>query len=194
MVEHTWLNFQDHFTRAQQNLRRVRGPSMQSNIMINQANAISQSLMQNMQEEKDVFMDAVEASETRILKAFATITPSPPTDDNSTGSATANKTASDMMMIGILKLLKELKNDKDDKKRKSPSTGQPRGRRNNNNSDNNNQQRKKYKRNDTSKYCWSHGACSHSSKDCEKKKDCHKVDATFQNMMGGCTDYCQMCT
>ena len=142
IIDHNWLNFQDHFTWAQQNLRRVRGPSMQSSIMINQANAISQSLMRNMQDEKDVFMDAVEASETRILKAFATITPSPPRDDDSTGSAATNKTANDLMMIEILKLLKDLRDDKDDNKRKHPSNGQPRGRHNNQNSNNNNQQRK----------------------------------------------------
>ena len=44
------------FTRAQRNLRRVSSPSMQSNVTVNQANAISQSLLQNMQHEKKSWM------------------------------------------------------------------------------------------------------------------------------------------
>ena len=60
------------------------------------------------------------------------------------------------------------------------STGKPTGRRT--------RQRK-----NTSKYCWSHGACSHESKDCTSPRKGHKWDATFENKMDGCKDFCKPC-
>ena len=46
----------------------------------------------------------------------------------------------------------------------------------------------------TSIYCHSCGAGNHPSKKCKKKKPGHKNEATFKNLMGGYTDFCQMCT
>ena len=51
-----------------------------------------------------------------------------------------------------------------------------------------------YIRNQTNKYCWSHGACGHEGKYCRNKKDGHKDNATFGNKMGGSTDYCNNVT
>ena len=46
----------------------------------------------------------------------------------------------------------------------------------------------------TSKYCSIHSASSHNNIECRDKKDGHKDEASFKNMMGGCTDFCQVCT
>ena len=35
------------------------------------------------------------------------------------------------------------------------------------------------------KYCWTHGLCSHSSNECRTKADGHKNNATLQNRLGG---------
>ena len=43
-------------------------------------------------------------------------------------------------------------------------------------------------------YCWSHGITrnlKHNSKDCKRKKEGHKDDATLTNKMGGCTERCK---
>jgi hypothetical protein len=40
-------------------------------------------------------------------------------------------------------------------------------------------------------YCWSHGACAHSSAECNSPLDGHKTTATFQNMQGGSTNNLQ---
>ena len=37
----------------------------------------------------------------------------------------------------------------------------------------------------TWKYCWTHGVCTHASKDCKVKADGHYNNATFQDCMGG---------
>jgi hypothetical protein len=39
-------------------------------------------------------------------------------------------------------------------------------------------------------YCWSHGACAHSSTDCNNKSPGHQATATFSNMQGGSTNRC----
>lgn len=36
-------------------------------------------------------------------------------------------------------------------------------------------------------YCWSHGACKHSSADCQTPAEGHKREATFENKLGGST-------
>ena len=54
----------------------------------------------------------------------------------------------------------------------------------------NNQYRPGKKRKRTvSKYCWTHGACAHSSRECRSKATGHKDDATFENRMGGSTRF-----
>ena len=45
-------------------------------------------------------------------------------------------------------------------------------------------------RSNTSKYCWSHGACAHTSNQCRNPKLGHKWDATFADKKGGCTHFC----
>ena len=47
------------------------------------------------------------------------------------------------------------------------------------------------KRKNTSKYCWSHGACAHSSADCNNKKRGHQDETTLKNKMGGSTRFCK---
>ena len=45
------------------------------------------------------------------------------------------------------------------------------------------------RRRNTSKYCWSHGACAHWGHKCTNKKSGHIDDATFQDRKGGSTAY-----
>ena len=49
-------------------------------------------------------------------------------------------------------------------------------------------QRKRIRRN-TSRYCWTHGACAHTGFECTNKKPGHIDDATFQDRKGGSTAY-----
>lgn len=45
-------------------------------------------------------------------------------------------------------------------------------------------------RTNTSKYCWSHGACAHTGTECKNKRPGHQDAATFSNKMNGSTSYC----
>ena len=66
------------------------------------------------------------------------------------------------------------------------NTNQNTNDRNNQSSDNTSNRRRR----NISKYCWSHGACSHTSFECTKRRDGHKEDATSENKKGGSTYYC----
>ena len=57
-----------------------------------------------------------------------------------------------------------------------------RGRDNDNNNNNNNNHNNGPR---TAKYCWSHGNCAHPSSECNNKRNGHKNEATFSNMMNG---------
>ena len=45
-------------------------------------------------------------------------------------------------------------------------------------------------RRNTEKYCWTHGACAHSSAECQRPAIGHQPGATFENKMGGSRYYC----
>ena len=53
--------------------------------------------------------------------------------------------------------------------------------------------RSNFQRQDTSKYCWTHGACGHPSWFCNNPKEGHQYQATFENKLGGSTYYCPPC-
>ena len=48
------------------------------------------------------------------------------------------------------------------------------------------------KRTKVHKYCWSHGGCAHTGRECRSqyRKEGHIEDATFENKQGGSTLYC----
>ena len=48
-------------------------------------------------------------------------------------------------------------------------------------------------RDNTSEYCYTHGACAHPGKFCKRKRPAHKDEATFTDKMGGSTAFCQSC-
>ena len=48
-----------------------------------------------------------------------------------------------------------------------------------------------YKREITTKYCWTHGGCNHEGRDCRTPRRGHQVDATFENKMNGSNYYCE---
>ena len=90
-------------------------------------------------------------------------------------------------MLEVLKLFKELQKDVRANKRRNPSTALPD---NDKKKSNKTKLSKNKRRTNISKYCWTHGAWHHHSKDCNFLKEGHQNTATFDNKMGGSTLYC----
>lgn len=47
-----------------------------------------------------------------------------------------------------------------------------------------------FKRANTEKYCWTHGACNHHSGECTRRAPGHQSDATKDNKKGGSEAFC----
>ena len=47
-----------------------------------------------------------------------------------------------------------------------------------------------FARQDTSKYCHTHGGCNHYSSECNRRAPGHKTNATFTDRMGGSNAFC----
>ena len=201
-----WDAFKIHFEIEQENLRTIRGPTMRSSVLTRQANA--------MQAEREQYVNVISAAEHRIMTALDSHPPALTSETESSSvtsvspvltTPAANITTTDTIMLEVLKLLKDIKEDKK----------QPRNRTANNsrkktydNKENDAPPKSTYmaltrqqkrKRADEefeahSIYCHTHGACTHTSKACKWPKSGHKKEATFKNMMGGSTAYCQQCS
>ena len=160
-----------------------------------------------MQDEQTEYLNAVSNDKVCILKAMEVKTPPLVNDMSTKTTPLANLTsASKTVLFEMLKLLKEIKNNnaQNNQKRKNFSINSSQSKQNNNNNkENENIDCKKKKYGDTNangkytrynilKYCNLHGACGYQSNECKKRNDNHKANATFQNMMGGCKDFCQV--
>ena len=192
----TWVTFKTHFETAYTALLRLRGPTMRNTSFQQQANAISEKLLATIQKENDTLASSINAAiEEKLLNASSFLNPPPlESEDSSSSDSSANSlSSSDPISLEILKALKDLKSEivlsrkstSTTPSKKCPAT------------DDTEQKRKKKKkprrRFDVSHYCWTHGAWNHPSNKCKFPAPGHKNNATFKNMMGGCTDFCQIC-
>ena len=181
--DHTWKDFKNHFTKAYNRLRRLRGPTMRNTAYHQQAQYITQQVLNVVQTNREQIFQEVKATEDNILRAlkinhFNDLQPdlkAPTTAVVQPIEPVINATTSDSLQAQMLKLLERIEKKLDDGTTKRPP-------------------KRKYTRKDTSKYCWSHGACTHGSSDCRSPKPGHKNEATFENKMGGSTSYCTLAT
>ena len=178
----TWLAFKTHFTEAQEQLRRIRGPTMRNAAFTNTANSIITSVREELNGEREKVFQRIDATEASIINALTASSGSESTEEDTVSTLTekANVTTQDKVQLEILKLLKEIRSDIVANK---PTAD-------NNNEKNPRWKKRPYKRTDTRFYCWSCGAWNHKSKDCKRKKEGHRDEATFENKLGGSTYYC----
>ena len=157
---------------------------MRNTAFVNTANAIINSVREELTEERDKVFKRIDETKTSILNALTSTSASDTsTSDDSTSvsslteKANSTITTNDKIQIEILKLLKEIQTDM--------KTCKPTG-----NDDNKKGKKRPKRRTDTRFYCWSCGAWNHKSKDCRRKKEGHRDDATFEDKKGGSTYYC----
>jgi len=176
----TWATFKTHFHEAQLQLKKIRGPTMQQ-AGYHHANVLAQEIGQQLQAQL----------EARDSKMYAVLQQIPGLTDTSSSSEDSyeepqeavNSLTASSIQLEILKLLRDIKSDlKTEKEDKQPT----RPRRNRKTPDN----QTRPARSLVSKYCWTHGACDHEGKECNRRAPGHKVEATKENKMGGSKAYC----
>ena len=168
----TWENFQNHFIQAQTSYKANRLAETSATLGYTtpgaQANAVVLSQPEQDLVAANEYIAELEADQAATHQANLV-------------SATSVQTST--TEDTITKLLKKM-NDLEEEIKAAKTTSS------NDNTNGSNKKTKKKKEKKDRIYCWSHGACAHSGKDCNKTKDGHKKEATFQNMMGGSTKDC----
>jgi hypothetical protein len=190
--EKTWTIFKQHFTRALRELRRIRGPTLRSTAFhqAHQMAAELNTMNTNFNRLQDTVVKSVQSISHQIHDSFTSIpdttqepTQPPPAAAASTGdtmNATTNSVNAEMLRL-IQQMQKQIIN-LDVRNNRPPARRTPGGRDNGND---------RCVRRNTSKYCWTHGACAHTSRECISKAEGHQDGATFTNKMGGNTAYCR---
>lgn len=159
-AQKNWNNFQAHFTNEYQALRET-GELENKDSTFNTANII-QEVVEGVQQALTPTPEDVTETEELIQQANA---------------ATTHSTQQTLLMEQMLAMMKTMQCQLAATATTSPVQ---------NNTTTTNSMRP---RRNTSRYCWSHGACAHWGSDCTNKKPGHIDDATFRNRKGGSTDY-----
>ena len=171
-VEKTWVKFKEHFERAHRILRKTRGKTMKGTAF-HKANMLADQVLQEVRSVQENVLEALTAANFNDEDKEN----NPPPQQQANSVATSVQTE-------ILNTLRAMQGEIAALKRgnvcQQTSTD--------NSTTSRNIQRRTI---DRSKYCWTHGAWNHDSKDCFKPKEGHKKEATFENKMGGSTKKCQ---
>ena len=197
----TWKKFKEHFRGWRKKLRSIRGPSMQQAGLLH-ANMLAEQVKQAMESQRNDVANMMR--EVLHESGIATDENVPPRENR------ANAVIDDPVQLELMKVLREIKSELQSVRnatRDSDAGGSTntRGRRRNRTKKqqpaipadgiclrcpDNLAQQQGYHRTYTKKYCWTHGAWNHDSKDCGTPAAGHKNDATFTNKMGGSKAFC----
>ena len=176
-----WSTFTLHFEAAHDSLAQVRGTTMAQAGYQPMAN-----MMASQYEQIEALKRKIEDMEVQQQQ----LQHSPPVDHAAnnaaaaaaaaaTAAATGQDTVQAVMLSTLATIAQQLASaNSSSNNRNNSNGGAPR----------NNERRQ---RRDTSKYCYTHGACAHTGSECRAKTTGHQDTATFSNKMGGSTSHCR---
>ena len=210
-AEHTWNNFKTHFQEELKKLKKVLGPQMKGT-QYHTANLISEEMRREIQDIKN----EVNHVEEKILQAVSNNTAV--IQDLSQDMYYNNTDRQDDMANAVvnnsnnelMKMLQEVQQELQQMRLKVNAQNNlqpyqtPQNGNYNQNPYNDGQngpgrgqggrgrggRGRGLRRRNTRFYCWTHGACAHTSKFCNYPADGHKIEATFNDKMGGSTRFC----
>ena len=162
-ADKTWENFKKHFTAAQRNYKKARPTDT---IGMHQYTTNTANIVQEVLHQLDSH------------PIYHTNTPN--TTSAHTAAAVTHQPADISALISAVNDLQHSIH---------PTIGRnshPR----NNTTTRPTQNRRHQNLSKNQQYCWTHGACNHTSKICTERAQGHKEDATFSNMLGGSTKRC----
>ena len=169
----TWKIFKSHFQAAQQALKDIRGPTMHQS-GFHHANHLASEIRE---EIRGSHMQMLALAKVAHISEEEEEEPFEPHHQvaNNANMMLQHKTAEILQSLQKdLQLLTQQLKDKGTTPRIFNKT-----------SDN-----PTFKRDNTSKYCWTHGACNHASNECSRKAPGHNVDATKTIKLGGSKAFC----
>ena len=165
LLTHTWLLFTQHFRRAHLELRETTNLSLEA---AQQANLVTQ-VVQGVQNALQPRVE--EANAVAVANAVA---------EFSSAKMLPQLLEQMRQMQTVILTLQSTNNSNQNHQQQPASRG-----------GNKKSKPRVYDRPRTyDKYCWTHGACAHTSATCNNKSSAHQIAATFANKMGGNTTNC----
>ena len=178
-TDKTWEVFKEHFHDAQKMLKDIRGPTMKQ-AGYHHANHLAAEIREELRESQ-MQMLALARNTTYLeddeLNVHQEAQPSSQNNANAIMQNNIQYQTAELLqsLQKDLKLLTEqLKGNQNPNKRPNRKTP-----------DN-----PTFTRTETSKYCWTHGACNHNSNECSRQATGHKKEATKTNKLGGSAAFC----
>ena len=163
-ADQTWANFQTHFRDAQKSLRRTGALTVHESLNHTEIiDLVQQGVHQALATAHPPVVDHTTAVHDNCLPALEEVSSLPST-------VSANSVTSDITMQTIQQQMVMMQRMMDMM---------------NSNSNRSNKSKRRTPNPNLTKYCWTHGLCSHIGTECRTPADGHKVNATLQNRMGG---------
>ena len=181
-ADKTWENLKSHFYTAQENLKKIRGPTM-AQAGFHQINMIANDIRDEFTLTRSELANLVAALDERGETENEHNSPPDIHDMANEEGEFANAAQEANVQLEMLKLLRNMQNEivkmnnkctsvqSNGKKKKTPDNPS-------------------FTRRTTNMYCWTHGGCAHGSAACKDKAPGHKNEATFENKMGGSKAFC----
>ena len=185
-TEHTWLNFKEHFRQGHDELHETEDLTL-DRTEYNSAHMVDE-IVNRVTNDIQAHLQVMAPPPPSIMPDLATSTITSASPEVS--AATANHLSTDTLLTQLLKQNQEMMKllmgqtstqataEPKPRRRPKPSTGPRQG------------QPSRPIPERIQNYCWTHGRCSHDSKDCQSKAPNHKDDATMSNKLGGSTYGC----
>ena len=185
-ADKTWERFKSHFKDAQKQLRAIRGPTMQQ-AGYHHANHLARQLREDIEKRDNellsVIQSAMETSSQAPSMAPSDISlATPPVQQQ------ANAVQGDPIQLEMLKILQQMQQTMTTTVTQS-NQGRS-GRQGRRGTPRKTPDNASFNRAKTDKYCWTHGACSHTSTECNMRAQGHQESATFENKQGGSKAFC----
>jgi hypothetical protein len=214
--QHNWDNFKQHFQEELRKLKKVLGPTMKHTGFqtVNQITEEVRKEMNDMKKEfnnvEDKILQAV-ATNNAMLQDIATNESYYHENDH---EEQAYNTVQHNNNTELMKMLQTLQQDLHNVKMQmtttpnphpqqpfppqqqytpppwGTNTGRGQGGRGRGGRSGRGRGRQQLQRKNTRYYCWTHGACAHTSQFCNYPAEGHQKEATFANTMGGSTNFC----
>ena len=176
-ADKTWTTFKTHFSKAQRDYKAARPTAtLADHGFINQANVVEQVLtLLDAQRQEEAALTAREEAD-RILQEH---------HEHAAAAANTEKKELSDLRNTVERLTKMMAdNEPWNPRNGNRGRGGRRGNRGRLRDITNTTKQKNHS------YCWTHGACNHTSKECENPTEGHQKAATFKNMMKGSTKRC----
>ena len=185
----TWTLFKTHYRDAQVELKEIRAPTTQ-HAGYHHANMLASQMRAELSNQQ--------AEMLAVMQSMVPPDEAPAQEENEQANDSgtnavptqqmANAVIADNVQLQMLRILQSMQESQQN------STG------NNGGGEQNGGGRVRvnrrtpdsetFNRRDTTKYCQTHGACNHTSSECNRKAPGHKNMATIPNRMGGSNAFC----